>query len=306
MADRTPLALPDPAAVDRLLRRAATLPAPWLHGEVARRMAARLPMIRFAPKAVVDWWGHWGGSADALASALPGARRIVVEPTRALLERSRADAQRPWWSPSRRRAPDVVLEADVPAASAQLLWANLMLHAAIDPPALFVRWRRAIAVNGYLMFTGYGPDTLAELRSLYRTRGWAAPALAFADMHDTGDALVRAGFADPVMDQEHLSLTWANADALLGELRALGVNTSRERMRGLRTPRWRDALRDALQSLRRPDGRLALTFEIVYGHAFVPPPRPAVAQTTAVSLDAMRTMVRAGRGGPKRDDDPVG
>jgi malonyl-CoA O-methyltransferase len=107
--------------------------------------------------------------------------------------------------------------------------------------------------------------------------------------------LVHAGFADPVMDQEQITLTWASADALLAELRTLGGNVASARFGGLRTPRWRKRLVDALTLGAGADGRPRLTFELVYGHAFRPPPRPRVAGETNVPLEDMRAMMRAGR-----------
>jgi malonyl-CoA O-methyltransferase len=107
--------------------------------------------------------------------------------------------------------------------------------------------------------------------------------------------LLQAGFADPVMDQETLTLTWDSPQALLAELRSLGGNAAPDRWAGLRTPRWRDRLHEALQSLAGADGRLQLSFEIVYGHAFKAAPRPPLANETAVTLDAMRSMLRTPR-----------
>jgi malonyl-CoA O-methyltransferase len=225
---------------------------------------------------------------------------VAVEPPAALVQRSARAAAGSWWSPRRwaGRETVVVEEAAVAAASAQLLWANMMLHAASDPPAVMGRWRRALAVDGFLMFSCFGPDTLAELRALYGAAGWPPPGIEFTDMHDIGDALVQAGFADPVMDQEHLTLTWASPGALLAELRMLGSNTHPARWTALRTPRWRARLEGAIaERLAAPDGRIAMTFEIIYGHAFNPAPRARVAERTEVSLDAMRAMVRTGRGG---------
>ena len=104
--------------------------------------------------------------------------------------------------------------------------------------------------------------------------------------------MVEAGFADPVMDQERLRLTWSEPQKLLTDLRALGGNVSPARFPGLRTPRWRDRLLAALDSLRGPDGLITLSLELVYGHAFKPVPRPRVSGETHVSLDEMRSMVR--------------
>jgi len=288
----------DAAAVDNVLRRLACQPgAPWLHGEVARRMVERLPLIRLQPERIVDWWSFLGAGDELLAKTYPRAQRLVLEPHPALLERSREAHRTPWWSPQRFRAAAVEVEAEHTAkpAGAQLVWANMMLHAVKDPPALMSRWHHALSVDGFVMFSCFGPDTLRELRDLYARLGWPAPTIDFVDMHDLGDMLVQAGFADPVMDQETLTLRWATPQALLAELRGLGGNVSPERAAGLRTPRWKTRLEHELLSLAGADGRLSLRFEIAYGHAFKAAPRVKTGEATTVSLDDMRTMVRSRR-----------
>lgn len=294
----------DAAAVQRVLGRWAAAPeAPWLHTEVARRMAERLPVIRSQPETVLQWWAHAGGSDALLRQTYRKARQLRVEPTGALLARSAQAGAAPWWSARRwtGAAAPAIAEADVPAAAGGLLWANMVLHAAVDPPRLLAQWRRALAVDGFLMFSTLGPDTLRELHALYADIGAGSPAAPLVDMHDIGDMLVHAGFADPVMDQEQLTLTWATPEALLAELRQLGGNADPARAAGLRTPRWHRRLREALAARAGPDGRIAMRFEVVYGHAFNPAPRPPVAASTSVSLDDMRAMVRAGvKPPPKR------
>lgn len=293
---------PDPAAVRRMLRRlSSAAAAPWLHGEIARRMAGRLPAIRLQPAAIANWWSFLGASDAALAQAYPNARRLHVEPVEALAARSRALPRPAWWSARRWRGAVAAVrpEADVEPGSCQLVWANMMLHTSSDPGRVMAAWHRALAVDGFVMFSCFGPDTLMELRALYRGLGWPAPSQAFIDMHDLGDDMVRAGFAAPVMDQERIRLTWPDAGALLAELRTLGGNLRAGRAPGLRTPRWKARLLEALPSLAGADGRPALTFEIVYGHAFKPVPRVTVAGETAVSLEQMRAMTRAGRVPPR-------
>ena len=204
----------DAVAADASSRRLARgKGAPWLHVEVARRMAERLELVRTVPEVLVDWGAFIGGGAKLLASAYPRARRIVVEPHSALRERSMRDAHAPWWSSRRWTAPatEVIDDPHLPDGVAQLLWSNMALHTAADPLEWLRRWRRLIAVDGFLMFSTLGPDTVAALRELYSASGWPPPAQVFIDMHDWGDMLVAAGFADPVMDQEHLTLTWADA-----------------------------------------------------------------------------------------------
>ncbi len=309
----------DAAAIGAVLRRAARADPPWLHFEVARRMGERLSVIRLQPAWLIDWWGFTGAGAAALVAAYPKARRIVVEPTLELAERSRAASQSPWWSAQRWRSAGVEVILDVDDApgllisrnprdlphppnpssvpnlpeGAPLIWSNMMLHAHADPPALFARWHRLLQTDGFVMFSCLGPGTLVELRRLYARLGWPTPMAEFVDMHDLGDMLVQAGFADPVLDQETLTLHWASAQDLLAELRSLGANAAPARFAGLRTPRWRERLLRELESLAGPDGRLRLSFEVAYGHAFKAPPRLRADAPTTVSLADMRAMVRS-------------
>ena len=291
----------DSVAIEAALRRLARQPQPpWLHVEVARRMGERLEVIRLQPSLILDWWGFLGAGAAVLASVYPQARRVIVEPDERWLERSRATTGSHGW-PSRwwrRAAPEALLESDALPEGAQLVWANMMLHAVADPPALFARWERLLRLDGFVMFSCPGPDTLRSLRELYRRLRWPPPAPDFIDMHDLGDMLVEAGFADPVMDQETLDVRWESASTMLDDLHRLGGNIAPSREQGLRTPRWRARLLRELEALRGTDGKLGLGFEIAYGHAFKAAPRVRADAPTTVSLEDMRTMVRTRRGPP--------
>jgi malonyl-CoA O-methyltransferase len=272
--------------------RAAPQP-PWLHGEVARRMAERLAIVKLQPEQILDWWPQVGGGTAALAAA---SRRSRVQ---AVDSEFVAPAPAAWWSSRRWAPPPAPLREDaVPDATAQLVWANMMLHAVADPPAVMRQWQRALQVDGFLMFSTLGPGTLPQMRRIYAASGWGVPMGPLVDMHDLGDMLVQSGFADPVMDQEIVTLTWANAAEALAELRTLGSNVATQRHQGLRTPRWHRRLKQALetQAKQATSGRVALDFEIVYGHAFKPAPRARMGPESTVALDDMRAMVRAGHG----------
>jgi malonyl-CoA O-methyltransferase len=294
----------DPAAVRAALRRLARASEPpWLHAEVARRMAEKLQLILRQPERVVDWWSALGGGAELLAQAYPKAQRVLIEPDAVWAARSSARLQRPWWSAQRWRGTTgrVLVESDAlpdDVKGAGLVWANMMLHAAADPAALIARWQGLLRADGFVMFSCLGPGTLRELRALYERLGWPAPTPGFVDMHDFGDMLVQSGFADPVMDQEVLTLRWSGPDALLAELRTLGGNLAPDRYPGLRTPRWRARLVDALAALAGADGTIAMSFEIAYGHAFKAAPRMRAGEATTVSLEDMRAMVRGSHGRP--------
>jgi malonyl-CoA O-methyltransferase len=183
----------------------------------------------------------------------------------------------------------------LPEGGVHMLWSNMALHTAADPQGLVSAWHRALAVDGFLMFSCFGPDTLRELRTLYAGLGWPAPSHEFTDMHDWGDMLVHSGFAEPVMDMERITLTWENAARMLEELRELGVNLHRARFPALRGRAWRRELDARLEGLRDSGGRLALTFEIVYGHALKPLPRVRVAGESSVSVQDLQAMLRGGR-----------
>ena len=288
----------DAVALARVTQRLLRAPAaPWLHGEVARRMAERLPTVRLQPRAVVEWGAFIGASRSLLAQTYPQARLLAVEPDTARRGATTAALAQPWWSLRRwaAGAPDAVLPEAVAPGAGDLLWANMTLQGALDPQAEMRRWQRTLAVDGFLMFSTLGPGSLAALRMLYAAQGWPPPFAPFVDMHDLGDMLIEAGFADPVMDQEQITLTWPSGAAALAELRALGGNVDVQRLPGLRTPRWQARLAALLEAQAGADGRVALGFEVVYGHAFRPAPRPRLAAETALPLDDMRAMVRAGR-----------
>jgi len=286
----------DPAAAARW-ERAAPPASPWLHEEVGRRMEERLQWIRRAPQAWADWEPVRGGlQAHALvAQRYPQARAHVVEPQPARAEVARARLARPWW---RRIGGGNAEIGPVPAGGVEMLWANMQLHMAADPQALMRQWHEALAVDGFLMFSCLGPDTLRELRAAYAAAGWAPPAHDFTDMHDWGDMLVHGGFAEPVMDMERITLGFDTPARLLQELRELGANLHPGRFPALRGRGWRGRLHALLdEHLRGPDGKLALTFEIIYGHALKPLPRARVGERSAVSLDDMRTMLQADKRG---------
>lgn len=287
----------DDAALRHQARRLARAEQPpWLHAEVARRMAERLPLIKLQPARVLDVTPVLGASAELLRQAYPKAELLWHEADPSLLERAAQDRAPGWWQKLRGAGSGRV--DTLPARpEVELLWSNMALHAATDLPGLLAQWQASIAVGGFVMFSCLGPDSFVELRPLFARAGWGRPAPDWWDMHDIGDLVLKAGFADPVMDQERLRLTWASPESLLADLRALGGNLAPSRFAGLRGRAWQAALRQALEGLRGPDDRLGLTLELVFGHAFKAAPRLTVAAETLVSVDAMRASLKKGRPG---------
>ncbi|MBO9514981.1 MAG: methyltransferase domain-containing protein [Variovorax sp.] len=289
----------DAPAAERWGRAVPPSGSPWLHEEIGRRMEDRLQWIKSRPRTWADWAPLRGGleAHELVARRYRDATAYVVEPAPSLVQPAAKALTAPWWTARRWQGGQPNFEAP-PEDGVDLLWANMALHMAADPESLIRRWHRLVATDGFLMFSCFGPDTLQELRALYERLGWPPASHEFTDMHDWGDMLVGAGFAEPVMDMERIVLTWPTPEAALAELRSLGRNLHPARFPALRGKAWRSALHEALPAFAAAEdgeGRIALTFEIIYGHAFKPAPRVALSAESAVSLREMRSMLRQGR-----------
>lgn len=256
----------------------ACAPSPWLHEEVARRMQQRLSWIVEPPLQWCDWDPLRGGlEGHALVAAgLPKAVQCICETSGASAQATvKAQLRRPWWHASRWIGPPQRFDAAPAPASMQMVWANMALHMSSQPQALIGQWHQALAADGFLMFSCLGPDTLRELRGVYGALGWSQPSHSFTDMHDWGDMLAAAGFAEPVMDMERIILTFATPARLLQELRGLGRNLHPDRFPALRGRHWKSTLEATLARQLADSasaGQLALTFEVIYGHAYKPAP----------------------------------
>jgi malonyl-CoA O-methyltransferase len=239
-----------------------------LHREVGARLLGRLDLVRLRPTRVLDLGGGAGALARGLIERYPAADAVVLDLSLKMLRAG---------SPARsglsrllvgRRSGPLKVCADMEAlpfrnASMQMVCSNLALEWSSRPEQVMREVHRILSVGGLFTFTTLGPDSLQELR-----RAGGEAGASFPDMHDIGDLLVHAGFADPVMDMEHLMLTYATLEALLSELRATGcMGASRGSGRGLRGRDWLRRLEQGYERERR-DGRLPVTFEIVYGHAW--------------------------------------
>ena len=260
-------------------QRIAPPTTPWLHEEVAQRMRERLQWIKLQPKT----WLNWGRPAPAfLAKRYPKSSGFTFLTPVKEGEVALKNVAPHWWS---RRPPP-------PPQGIDMLWANMVLHQSADPLALIARWHQALAVDGFVMFSCLGPDTCKELRQLYQAMGWPPSGHEFTDMHDWGDMLVQTGFAEPVMDMERITLTFETPARLLQELRELGRNFHSARFAALRGKHWRARLEQLLvEHLTQADGRLALTFELIYGHAIKPVPRVKLSEHSSISVQDMRAML---------------
>lgn len=274
-------------------------PSDFLRREIASRMHERLGLVRIAPLRVLDAGCGPGADLLLLQKTFPAAQVVGLDASAAMasLAREQAAPRAGLSQLLARLLPaktgvDLICGdfSDLPLAPGQfdLLWSNLALHWHPQPDRVFAEWRRVLKVDGLLMFSCFGPDTFKEVRAAFAEVDLAPHALPFVDMHDFGDQLVEAGFATPVLDMETITVTYDTAAALLADVRAWGGNPLSTRRRGLLGKgQWRTVLA-ALEKGRRADGKLALSFEIVYGHAFRPAPRVTSKGEAIIRFDLPR------------------
>jgi malonyl-CoA O-methyltransferase len=248
-----------------LERAAATYDAAAvLQREIAERMLERLDLIKCRPRRILDVGCGTGHCSRALERRYRRARIIGVDIAYAM---ARAGQMRTRW---RNRQRFVCADAEaLPLAdgSVDMVVSNLTLQWC-DPDAVLREFARVLRPGGVVMFTSFGPDTLCELRAAWQTVDERPHVHAFLDMHDLGDAVLRAGLADPVMDVEHFTLTYPDVLTLLRDLKNLGAhNVIRTRNRGLTGKRSFAGFRSAYEAQAR-DGLIPATYEAVYGHAW--------------------------------------
>lgn len=274
----------------------------FLRREVAARMHERLALVKLDPVAVLD--AGCGGGADLalLKQRYPGARVLgldAAQPRLAQAQHAQREGRSALLRAMQRLAPAAFTlkagEAEyvcgdfastpLQSASVDLLWSNLALHWHPEPERVFEEWRRVLRVDGLLMFSCFGPDTLKEVRAAFAATNAMPPVLPFVDMHDLGDMLIAAGFATPVMDMETIVVTYDSVDRLLRDVRAQGGNPLSTRRRGLiGREHWRHMC-EVLERTRDADGKLRLSYEVVYGHAFRPVPRKTASGEAVIRLD---------------------
>ncbi|MEK7322506.1 MAG: malonyl-ACP O-methyltransferase BioC [Pseudomonadota bacterium] len=242
-----------------------------LQREIGARLLERLDYIRLQPASVIDVGAGTGHLSKTLAQRYKEARVIALDlaPNMLRTARRHAGLLARW----RGRQGFVCGDAErLPFAnhSADLLFSNVTLQWCNNLDAVFNEFRRVLKPGGLLLFSTFGPDTLKELRTAWAHADSAQHVSAFIDMHDVGDALQRAAFADPVMDAERLTLTYSDVRQLMRELKSLGArNAAAGRTRGLTGKGRLRAMADAYEHERR-DGVLPATFEVVYGLAWAP------------------------------------
>lgn len=236
-------------------------------GEIRDRLLERLALVSLQPQHILELGAGTGAARAALQTIYPDANLIELDWSAAMLAQSTgtnrlcADAHR------------------LPLADngIDLVFSNLMLPGCAEPEQVFAETRRVLKHPGLFLFTTLGPDTLKQLRRAWSRVDDLPHVHTFADMHNIGDALVQAGFREPVMDVEHLTITYGDADRLIADLRQAGAtNRLLDRRRGLTSPRLWQAMLAELEAARNADGRLEISVELITGQAWTGEPARGV------------------------------
>lgn len=247
-----------------------------LHAEVRTRMFSRLDLVKLAPQAILDAGCGTGHASIALAKKFNKSRIISLDIAMGMLKQ--ATARQNWFKRSLGLTRQSLLCADIEnlpiqSFSTGLVWSNLALQWCNDLDLVFQEAHRVLQPEGLIMFSTFGPDTLKELRLAANADPNHVHVSRFIDMHDIGDALIRAGFTAPVLDVEHFVLTYNDVIGVMRDLKAIGAhNATNGRSRGLQGKGFLKKLTENYEQFRQ-DGKLPATFEVVYGHAWKPEPK---------------------------------
>ena len=276
MAERP---LPEKRAVRRSFERAAATydRHSVLQREIGTRLLGHLDPMRLDPARTLDLGAGTGALLPELHRRFPRSQLVALDIAPPMLHLARA--RTPWWERHLLRKGPGLVCADaerlpLAAGSMQLVFSNLALQWC-DPQRVFGEASRVLSHGGLFIFSTFGPDTLKELRAAFAAADGRPHVNTFIDMHDLGDALVHAGFADPVMDMEVITMEYDTVEAVARDLKAIGArNALPDRPRGLSGRNlWRKV--GAAYEPHRRAGALPATYEVVYGHAWKEAPKRA-------------------------------
>ncbi|WP_020395863.1 malonyl-ACP O-methyltransferase BioC [Thiolinea disciformis] len=241
--------------------------------EIGTRLMERLDYIRMQPERLLDL-----GCGTGLISEQALKRYALTQIVSLDLATSMVDYTRQRLV-AESRVAGVCADANalpLQDNSIDMVLSNLMLQWCNHLPQVFAECARVLRPEGLLMFSTLGPDTLHELRDSWRQVDGYAHTSRFEDMHNIGDALLGAGFRDPVVDREVITLTYAEVRGLLADLKGIGANNATVgRSRGLTGKQRWQAFYQAYEQFKQPDGRYPATYEVIYGHAWAPLMKPS-------------------------------
>ncbi len=280
------MARPRPQQVRRAFSRAAAgfAGGDFLHAEIRRRMLEQLDWVRLEPGLIIDAGCGPGEARAGLKRRFPDARLLALDASAGMLRLAEG-----------RRVRGDLQQMPLADGCAQLLFSNLALHWCPAMGAALAEFRRVLDSPGLLFFSMFGPDTLKELRAVRRGAGFDDQPETLLDMHHLGDALLRAGFADPVMSAERFAVRYEDFLSLEEDLRRAGASRAMmPKGAGLARRDRRRVVAEAFEAGRDAQGAIPVSVEVVYGQAWKAPPR-ADAEPAEVPIERLSPPIAPSR-----------
>ena len=217
---------------------------------VGKELLSRLDWMQLQPHYIADMRCRTGELTQELAVRYPKAQILGIDNDMTMLHYAQQHVSKciKWLLADGESIPIAGETLDFICSHFLLPWHMRVID-------VLQEWQRLLQPGGLLLFTSFGPDTLREWASLL------SPSMHIVDMHELGDALVQAGFVDPVLEVDHYTLTYTDPAKFLYELQ---VNAF--------IPR--DLLLSTIVMQQYSEQvQLTATFEVIYGHAWMPKTR---------------------------------
>ncbi len=268
-----------------------------LQREVESRLLERIEFQRLEPGMILDLGCGTGSASRSLARQFQHANVIALDWAPAMLVKAgESEEADPGSAGGVFRLCADMHALPLAARSVDLVFSSLVLQWSYDLPAIFREFRRIMKPDAMLVFTCFGPDTLYELKQAWRAVDDLPHVNDHPDMHDIGDELLAAGYREPVMDAERLTLEYPDVMSLMRELKGIGAhNVASQRLHGLTGKAHLQGMLQAYEQFRRDD-RYPASYEVIYGTAFAPaegqPVKTPDGDVATFSVDALRSRSR--------------
>jgi len=261
-----------------------------LQRQVNQNLLERFDYINFVPQAILDIGAGTGFATYALHKRFPKANITALDIAESMLKV--AKSRQSLMSKLKKKISFVNAEAEcLPFAdnSMDFIYSSLTLQWVNSLDLALQECQRVLRPGGMLLFSTFGPDTLKELRHSWQTVDQNSHVNDFIDMHDVGDAMLRAQFAEPVMDVENFTLTYSDVYKLMHDLKAIGAhNVTSQRAKGLTGKAHFKQLEKHYETFRQ-QGVLPASYEVVYGHAWLPEHETASCNSEiSISFDSIK------------------